>query len=1199
MFKKIFFGFVLSSHLSFAQIEYPGNPLTGTPEVVFDYSSDACESNHSLDGPAHAVRDVNGQIRLVVPNHELYSLTGVNFDNLLPDCGTGQIFGSDEDSSQSNHNYKEWLGAPYTEDGVNFYALVHNEYHGYDFPGKCGHTDVLKCWYNSITLATSSDTGKYFSHVTAPNHLVASIPYEYDKNHGYRQGAFNPSNIIKNKSNGYYYAFFHTEAIGLQDEGLVVMRTNDLDDAGSWRMYDGSSWNTQSINPYLSSSYDTSAHVFHVVNQTKSVGGVYYSTYYEKYIMVFHSAYESQGGMKEGICFSLSDDLINWSAKQMIYYVNAISNSLTENSSWDYGAYPSLIDHNDTTLNFNEIGQNAFVYYTKWNNTSNPGLPDRDLIRVPVTFSKQLVSGFTVDDSGNDEDTNPGDGICQTPSGGCSLYAAIMESNGRSGSCSDSVLNIDFNLSSPVINTNTGAGYIPTSVYPLNIDATTNTGASQNTALMDDSINTVIKVKVDLGGNSSLNFTGGNTTIAGLCLSNPQNAAIIFSNKGNNRVKGCFIGVDISGTVNESESSDGWGVLIDNVADVTVGGTNEVDRNLIIGGIRIQGDSSKNIFVKGNFIGTDYSGTNDLEQSEHGISITSGASFVTIGGSDLSSRNVISGNNRGISIEAGCNSNIIDNNLIGVAMNEVNPIGNSSAGILLASDSNLVTNNIIANSGSEEAGLWLEGDFNIVQSNYFGTDFTETVNHGNNGSAIIITANGSNNLIGGNDSVQTNVIANSMADGIATFGGYNHGNSFLRNKIYNNGQFGIDISSDNQVLEEYTVDFSLSALRNDSLFLLGSYSGDSVLNYNIEFYANPSCDSDGYGEGFKYLGKTNLISDVNGKINFSEVITSSGVVVGDVITALITPGDGSTSEFNFCSEVVSDLPIFNPDSIQIRKSCIAGQSDYILVNVYNSGGQMLNWEVSNTQSWLIPAQGQGSVYPFDQETYQFNFEADGLNGLYNDTLVFVTNDPYKSNFNLPVMFYVTSPIAKTSEDTVYYFILPNRTDEKIVYIKNMGSGELTFTAGMGLGSNVIAGIDPNSGTVYPGDSLAINVKIKSNSLGNDVYNDFIWFSTNDPSQTVHEVQFVITVDNSVSSNEVFSEEYFSMKINENIVSLQSEIGFSKIKFAELYNINGQLLKFWDNFKHADKLEFLIDPSGVYYLKLKNTYNQIHTLKIIK
>ena len=119
-------------------------------------------------------------------------------------------------------------------------------------------------------------------------------------------------------------------------------------------------------------------------------------------------------------------------------------------------------------------------------------------------------------------------------------------------------------------------------------------------------------------------------------------------------------------------------------------------------------------------------------------------------------------------------------NWTGHAMNEVNPIGNSSAGILLASDSNLVTNNIIANSGSEEAGLWLEGDFNIVQSNYFGTDFTETFDHGNNGAAIVITANGSNNLIGGNDSVQTNIIANSMADGIATFGGYNHGNSFLR-----------------------------------------------------------------------------------------------------------------------------------------------------------------------------------------------------------------------------------------------------------------------------------------------------------------------------------------------------------------------------------------------------------------------------------
>jgi len=46
--------------------------------------------------------------------------------------------------------------------------------------------------------------------------------------------------------------------------------------------------------------------------------------------------------------------------------------------------YPSLVDHADTTVNFERAGQAHYFYYTRFND----GGLDRDLVRVPVTFTK-------------------------------------------------------------------------------------------------------------------------------------------------------------------------------------------------------------------------------------------------------------------------------------------------------------------------------------------------------------------------------------------------------------------------------------------------------------------------------------------------------------------------------------------------------------------------------------------------------------------------------------------------------------------------------------------------------------------------------------------------------------------------------------------------------------------------------------------
>jgi hypothetical protein len=46
--------------------------------------------------------------------------------------------------------------------------------------------------------------------------------------------------------------------------------------------------------------------------------------------------------------------------------------------------YVTLIDHADTTINFERPGRTPYLYYVRFND----GGVDRDLVRVPLTFTR-------------------------------------------------------------------------------------------------------------------------------------------------------------------------------------------------------------------------------------------------------------------------------------------------------------------------------------------------------------------------------------------------------------------------------------------------------------------------------------------------------------------------------------------------------------------------------------------------------------------------------------------------------------------------------------------------------------------------------------------------------------------------------------------------------------------------------------------
>ena len=907
MKKIVLLAYSLSSVASFAQIVYPGTPTTGTAEMVFDYSVSKCATIDIPDAPARAFRDAAGKINLMASHYTSWRMRGTSFSNLTKDCNS--VMTSHLSTDPSKFNDSEWISATYTTDGINVHALIHDEY------VPCGNWQT--CWYNGITYASSADSGKTYTHATAPGHLVAASPYQspYPTTHA-PFGIFGGSNIIL--KNGYYYKMVGLEAHLLQNWGVGVIRTNNLSDPTSWRGWDGTGYNVQFVNPYTQSGYNIASKILAPVsrnNIAKMCSSLTYNTYFGKYMVVDYTNAVVNGTMVYGFFYALSEDLINWSAPRFI---------LQTQSTWAAGGsnYPSIIDHNDLTRNFEQAGQSCYLYYTKWNS----GTYDRDLLRIPVTFNKEIVSSLVVNSTLDTGDKTPGDGICLTSGGVCTLRAAIQESNARPpyDGYDTLALPVTFNISGTGVKTITPATFFSDIFYPIDINGYTQTGASVNTNNFNLGLNTSIKVAIDASaGFSALAFHCGNNVVRGLAF---INGTIDFlyepgysKNKDNNSVNGCFIGMGTDGTTPNSSA-----ININNQKGNIIGGTTNASRNLIGGGVLFTKSDSNSVI--GNYIGTTISGTVSSGTVANGVQINDSSSYNNIGGTNVLERNLISGGNVGISI-AGAHSshNSVTGNYIGAARDGISALGNTSSGIILRDSThhNSILNNVIADNSNDEAGIWIDSSFsNTIKTNYIGTDAggTASIGNGNTGqysAGIMLLNRSANNLIGGINAADGNVIANNNSFGISMYVGTGNGNSILSNLIYDNVEMGIDLSADYtpDVNDNLDSDLGPNESQNypvltgayctaTAVSILGTFNSKVNSTYTIQYFSNTVCYPTGNGEGKQFVGTQTLTTNSSGNatinIQFSVVVPA-----GRFISALATDALNNTSEFSVCKVVNS------------------------------------------------------------------------------------------------------------------------------------------------------------------------------------------------------------------------------------------------------------------------------------------------------
>src|SRR5215207_10435016 len=183
-------------------------------------------------------------------------------------------------------------------------------------------------------------------------------------------------------------------------------------------------------------------------------------------------------------------------------------------------------------------------------------------------------------------------------SGAGSLRQAIEDANSPANSGADT---IEFNIPDTDTGCNATSGVctispssaLPLITDPVIIDGYSQPGARANTlSVGDDAV-----LKIELSGPDALNglkIEADNSTVQGLVVNNWENGIFLGVDATGNTVRGNFIGTDVTGRVTDPD------------------------------GIPKNGDELGNLF--------------------NGVSIQTGASNNTIGGTTAAARNVISGN---------------------------------------------------------------------------------------------------------------------------------------------------------------------------------------------------------------------------------------------------------------------------------------------------------------------------------------------------------------------------------------------------------------------------------------------------------------------------------------------------------------------------------------------------------------------------
>ncbi len=506
-------------------------------------------------------------------------------------------------------------------------------------------------------------------------------------------------------------------------------------------------------------------------------------------------------------------------------------------------------------------------------------------------------------------------------SGAGSLRQAILDANGNPGADT-----IAFNITGSGIQTIAPLTALPTITEAVTINGYSQPGASANTNAPNQGTNAVIQIEID-GANLALGDNGLDATapmtVRGLAINRcPEGASIRIRAGGDGSViAGNFLGTDPTGS--SGTGAQTYGVDLEGVSGVVVGGTALADRNLISANdlteVNLGGAGCPNTIIKGNLIGTNAAGTAALHGptgEEHGINVALGTGVI-IGGPTAAERNVISGNGyAGVLISSQIGGTAaqatLQGNYIGTDVTGTLPVSNGY-GIYLTDLNCVITGNVIAAS-TQPGIISLGGGAETIQGNFIGTDESATLDLGNAGGGIQI--GGDHWTIGGTGAGEGNVIAfnGPLYGGVVSgvnFSAFT-GASIRGNRMFGNRPLGIDLGADGLVApnDPGDADTGPNDLQNYPIIntvtpgasttnIQGFLNSTATTTFDIDLYATAACLNfpQEFLQGENYLGTFQVTTDGSGNATFSHDVP---VVLqpGQLVTATATDPNGNTSEFS-------------------------------------------------------------------------------------------------------------------------------------------------------------------------------------------------------------------------------------------------------------------------------------------------------------
>jgi photosystem II stability/assembly factor-like uncharacterized protein len=489
-----------------------------------------------------------------------------------------------------------------------------------------------------------------------------------------------------------------------------------------------------------------------------------------------------------------SDQTLDFTATATNAAFHTISGQITNNGVGLANATVTLSGSQSGLRTTDSNGNYSFELAAGGNYTITPSI-------VGFAFAplSQIFNNLSASQTANFAGTRQNFVVTNTNNHGTgSLREAITNANATVG-----LDTIVFNIPGSGVKLIKLLNLLPEIIDPVVIDGTTQPGyAGLPLVELDGTL-------LSSGGDpAGLKIKAGGTTVRGLALGGFSNLAIWLNNCDNNVIQANHVGIDATGTVARPNAT---GLRLSNSSNNVIGGTTAAARNVISGnrfdGIELGGSGN---VIQGNYIGTNAAGTAAIPNDISGVNISSTPfSNNLIGGTAAGARNVISGNQRGVS--DGGTGTTIQGNLIGTDVTGTQKVPNG-VGIMAQGPNAQIggltpaARNIISGNNS---GVFSTGAGNKIQGNYIGTDITGNLALSNTGTGVVA---GNNALIGGTTPEARNIIAANGGFGNIALGENNAGTAATVQGNY----IGTDVTGTKSLqIAEPTTQFGITVFSNN------------------------------------------------------------------------------------------------------------------------------------------------------------------------------------------------------------------------------------------------------------------------------------------------------------------------------------------------------------------------------------------------